>query len=191
MHVGPARDERQRDATPRRLTNFACALFFPPDPWGVWPPRTRCPRALSPIAPSTLCPVPGNCALPCRHTPPIPPATSPRRIPPGAIVENADGDPRWHCQIPSARLSTDTPVACAAHRRSRQRPGATRIGFRGSPSRPGADTCAWPNARRTGIEAVLPSSRKLVGNFPRFYLWHLGVTIFALIPPPVQLLFYG
>jgi hypothetical protein len=121
----------------RRLTNFACAHFFP-DPWG-WPPRTSGPGELSPwprprFASPRLCP-------PSRRTRPIPPATTPPRNPPGAIAENVDGS-HGHSPIPSARLSTD--IRCAGHRRSRKRPGVAASAS--APLPVGVDTCAWRDA---------------------------------------------
>lgn len=44
MHVGPAGDKRERDATPVHEQAAFASIFFP-DPWG-WPPRIPVPAAL-------------------------------------------------------------------------------------------------------------------------------------------------
>jgi hypothetical protein len=168
MHVGPARDERQRDATPvDQQTSFA--PFFSPDPWG-WAPRTRWPRELSP-SPRPRFASPRQ-YLPSRRTRPTRLATRPRRNPPGAIAENADGS-HWHFHIPSARLSTDNP--CAGHTRSRQTPCAAASVSARLPV--GVDTCALPNVgERVSAALLSPKTRR---KLPKI----LSVASWAMILP--------
>jgi len=114
MPIGPACDQRQRDAT-RVDQKASLASIFSPDPWGS-APRIRLPEE--------PCAWPHRCFASARRCPPsrrirrVRPATGGEKSQRVAIVESVH-EPRWNYRIHAARPSTGSPYA--THKRWRKR----------------------------------------------------------------------
>gem|GEM_PF-1323719 len=139
VDVGPAHDERQRDATTVHQ-QVALAAFFSPDPSG-WDPRLLVPAALSswrhPHSASAR-----RC-LPSGRTRPILLATGSRKSLRFPIPESVCGW-RWRCQSALwAAPSTGNP--CAARRQSPRTPVGPAWAA-GLPPACARRPCPWPDA---------------------------------------------
>lgn len=117
--IGSGDDKRERGATAVHQ-QAALGPFFSPDRSGCFP-RPPAPGALC-LASRPSFAIPKQ-SPPSRRIRPSPPATTAKRIPPLATVEN-NGGWRWRCQSSWAEPSIGN--RCAAHKRWRRKPRAAQ-----------------------------------------------------------------